>query len=407
MNAVDKRKGYFMLVVLWLAYVTFAMNWVAGSSLTPQITDTFFGGPVDPLISEVVNYSITTARVIANILAAMIIMRLGPKKAAGWGIGLLIMGIVAIYLPNYWAYTVARMVMAMGGSLIIVYMNPVVSHYINNPKEKLTINAANTVAYNAGAFIVALLFTLFADGMIQDWRFTLTGFSSLTLVLFVLWIWKAEDFREPKSTDPEVANYGYKEAIKESFIWKFGLAFASFLTLYVLAFVSFKTVFDQYTLLNGSVTNLLISGFAILGTFAGIYAGNKGTRRKPLLFKIGVTMISTFTLTLLFANSVPILSYILISISGFCMFMQYPIFLNLPHELPNMNPQKLTIMFGLFWGIAYAGQTIANIVWSIILGSFGYVPSMIFFIAVSCIYLVIVPTLPETKEKEVVMKKAA
>lgn len=77
---VNKRKGYFMLAVLWLAYVTFAMNWVAGSSLTPQITKTFFSGPVDPVISELVNYSITTARVFANILAAIILMRLGAKK---------------------------------------------------------------------------------------------------------------------------------------------------------------------------------------------------------------------------------------------------------------------------------------------------------------------------------------
>ena len=43
-----------MMAVLWLAYVTFAMNWVAGSSLTPQITETFFGGPVDPIISQLV-----------------------------------------------------------------------------------------------------------------------------------------------------------------------------------------------------------------------------------------------------------------------------------------------------------------------------------------------------------------
>ena len=34
MGTIEKRKGYFMLAVLWLAYVTFAMNWVAGFSLT-------------------------------------------------------------------------------------------------------------------------------------------------------------------------------------------------------------------------------------------------------------------------------------------------------------------------------------------------------------------------------------
>lgn len=400
------KKGYFMMAVLWLAYVTFAMNWVAGSSLTPQITDTFFGGPVDPIISQLVNYSITTARVFANILAAIVLMKLGPRKAAGTAIGLLMMGLVAIYLPNYWAYTIARMVMAVGGSMVIVYMNPIVAHYVKNSKIKLRINAANTVAYNAGAFIVAVLFTVLAKQMVANWRLTLTFFASLTILFFIGWLWKAETF-ETKETGGKAEKYGYKEALKDGFLWRYGLAFASFLTLYVLSLVSFKAIFDQYTLLNGSVTNLLISGFGILGTFAGIRIGNKGVPRKPTLLFSGIVMVGTFALAIVFANKIPLLSYTLISISGFAMYIQYPIFLNLPHELKGMTPQRLTIMFGLFWAIAYAGQTIATIIWSFILGASGYTPAMIFFIAVSSLYIFFVATFPETRPQEAVIRKAA
>lgn len=403
----QQRKGYFMMAVLWLAYVTFAMNWVAGSSLTPQITQTFFGGSVDPLISQLVNYSITTARVFANILAAVILMKLGPKKAAGVAIGLLIMGLVAIYLPNYWAYTAARMVMAVGGSMVIVYMNPVVAHYVTNSKIKLRINAANTVAYNTGAFIVAILFTIFAKQMVANWRLTLTFFASLTLLFFIGWLWKAENFETKDSADGNAETYKYKDALKDGFLWRYGLAFASFLTLYVLSLVSFKAIFDQYTLLNGSVTNLLISGFGILGTFAGIAIGNRGFQRKPVLIASGIIMVGTFALALVFANKIPLLSYTLIAISGFAMYIQYPIFLNLPHELKGMTPQRLTIMFGLFWALAYAGQTIATIAWSYILGSAGYTPAMIFFIAVSSIYIFMVATFPETSEKGAAARKAA
>ncbi|TWE01133.1 putative MFS family arabinose efflux permease [Neobacillus bataviensis] len=400
------KKGYFMMAVLWLAYVTFAMNWVAGSSLTPQITETFFGGPVDPIISQLVNYSITTARVFANILAAIVLMKLGPRKAAGTAIGLLMMGLVAIYLPNYWAYTVARMVMAVGGSMVIVYMNPIVAHYVKNSKTKLRINAANTVAYNAGAFIVAVLFTVFAKQMVANWRVTLTFFASLTILFFIGWLWKAENF-ETKETGEKTESYGYKDALKDGFLWRYGLAFASFLTLYVLSLVSFKAIFDQYTLLNGSVTNLLISGFGILGTFAGISIGNKGVPRKPTLLFSGIVMVGTFALAIVFANKIPLLSYTLISISGFAMYIQYPIFLNLPHELKGMTPQRLTIMFGLFWAIAYAGQTIATIIWSFILGSSGYTPAMIFFIAASSLYIFLVATFPETRQREAAARKAA
>ncbi|MCQ6278504.1 MFS transporter [Bacillus sp. EB600] len=400
-----RKKGYFMMAVLWLAYVTFAMNWVAGSSLTPQITQTFFGGPVDPLISQLVNYSITTARVFANILAAVVLMKMGPKKAAGTAIGLLMMGLVAIYLPNFWAYTVARMAMAIGGSMVIVYMNPVVAHYVTDSKAKLKINAANTVTYNAGAFIVAVLFTIFAKQMVVNWRLTMTFFAALTILFFIGWLWKAENF-ETKQNDKKEA-YGYKDALKDGFLWRYGLAFASFLTLYVLALVSFKAIFDQYTLLNGSVTNLLISGFGILGTFAGIRIGNKGVPRKPALLLSGIVMVGTFAIALVFANKIPLLSYTLLAISGFAMYVQYPIFMNLPHELKGMTPQRLTIMFGLFWALAYAGQTIATIIWSYILGTKGYVPSMIFFIAVSSVYIFLVATFPETRQKKAEIRKAA
>ncbi|AGK53572.1 MFS transporter [Bacillus sp. 1NLA3E] len=400
METNSRKNGYFMMAVLWLAYVTFAMNWVAGSSLTPQITQTFFGGPVNPVISQLVNYSITTARVFANILAALVLMKLGPKKAAGTAIGLLTMGLVAIYLPNYWAYTAARMVMAVGGSMVIVYMNPIVAHYITNSKEKLRINAANTVSYNVGAFIVAVMFTLFSKHMVENWRLTLTFFASLTILFFVAWLWKAENFETKVSNSGQAEAYGYKDALKDPFLWRYGLAFASFLTLYVLSLVSFKAIFDQYTLLNGSVTNLLISGFGILGTFFGIRIGNKGVKRKPILVLSGIVMVGAFALALVFANTIPLLSYTLISISGFAMFIQYPIFLNLPHELKGMTPQRLTIMFGLFWALAYAGQTIATIVWSYILGSSGYGKAMIFFIAVSSLYIFLVATFPETSQKE-------
>lgn len=399
MDNVNRGKGYFMLIVLWCAYVTFAMNWVGGSSLTPQITQAFFGGDVDPVISQVVNYSITTARVFANILAALVLVKLGPKKAAVVAIGLLTMSLAAIYMPNYWAFTGARMLMALGGSMVIVYMNPVVARYISSSKERLRINAMNTVSYNVGAFVVALLFTLFSDTLTKDWQVTLTIFASLTLISFVAWILLAEDFDTLSSKSGKVIKYGYKDALKDPFLWKYGLGFGGFLTLYVLSLVSLKPVFDQYTLLNGSLINLLISGFGIIGTFVGMSIGNRGTPRKPILLSSGTIMIGAFAMTIIFANTVPTLAYIFAAISGFAMFIQYPIYMNLAHELDNMSPQKLTVIYGLFWAIAYALQTIVTIVWSFILGSVGYIPAMIFFFICTTIYLIFVSMLKETKPK--------
>lgn len=404
MKEINKRKGYLMIALLWFSYVTFAMNWVAGSSLSLQITHYYFhGARVDPVVSQVINYSITTARVFANILAALILMRLGPKKAASIAIGLLMMSLMAIYLPNYWAYTVARMFMGLGGSMVIVYANPVVSRYINDPKEKLRINAANTVSYNIGTFIVAILFTFLASYLTRDWRFTMTIFASLTLVMFIAWVTTAEDFETQTTNTGEVVQYGYKDAFKDPFLWKYAIGFAGFLTLYILALVSLTPVFKEYTRLNGSIVMLLVSSFGIVGTFVGIKVGNKGQPRKPILFTTGIIMIGTFALTVFLANISPLLSYICAAISGLAMFVQYPIYMNLAHEMKGMSPEKLTLIFGLFWAIAYALETVITIVWSYILGAFGYTSSMVFFIASTCLYLVFTLTLPETRPKNMVL----
>lgn len=65
----SRRRGVLMFIMLITAYIIFATNWVAGSNLSKQITDHFFNGEkVSPLISEVVNYTITIARIIANLL---------------------------------------------------------------------------------------------------------------------------------------------------------------------------------------------------------------------------------------------------------------------------------------------------------------------------------------------------
>ncbi|MDV2887460.1 hypothetical protein RYX45_19970, partial [Alkalihalophilus pseudofirmus] len=135
---------------------------------------------------------------------------------------------------------------------------------------------------------MAVLFTIFAQQMVVNWRLTLTFFASLTILFFVGWLWKAESFETREDTNGKTEAYGYKDALKDGFIWRYGMAFASFLTLYVLSLVSFKAIFEEYTLLNGSVTNLLISGFGILGTFAGIGIGNKGVKRKPVLIFSGI-----------------------------------------------------------------------------------------------------------------------
>ncbi|MDA5387385.1 MFS transporter [Loigolactobacillus backii] len=399
----QSSRGMLMLVILWLAYVLFAMNWVTGSTLTPEIIKAFFKGPVSPLTMQVVNYSITLARVFANFLAAFILIKLGPKHAVTTALVLLMFSIIAVWIPNYWGYTVARMIMTLGGSMIIVYMNPVVARYVRTDR-KIIANALNTVSYNFGAFVVALAF-LFAGKFLRfDWQITLTVLASVSILYLLIWQLEAVNFNTKQDVDVgahEEVHYGYRDAIRDPFVWHYSLGFGGFLFLYVLSITSLPSLFATYApRVNGSLIELMVTGFGILGTAVGTMIGLTNHARKPILFWTGVLMILGSAATLIFAAKAPSLAYVAAGATGFIMFIMYPLYMNLPHEMPDMSPEKLTIIFGMFWAISYFVYTILNIIWSVILGNLGWTAAGEFWIFGSLLYLVFVLQLPETKPHE-------
>ncbi|NEZ46247.1 MFS transporter [Clostridium niameyense] len=400
LNKKNSSKGMLMLVVLWFAYVAFAINWVTGSTLGGEVVKTFFNGPVPPVILQVINYTITAARVFANFIAALILMKTGPKRAIRIALGLLMLSVVAVWMPNYWVYTVARMIMALGGSMIVVYMNPVVANYVSSEK-KMIANALNTVSYNFGAFLTAILFLSMNKVMRADWRITMTAVSIITVVLFIIWIAGSEDFdTKTNVTGNSIVEYTYLDGLKDPFVWKYSLGFAGFVFLYILSITSFPAAFPQYApKINGSMINLLVTGFAILGTVLGTKLGLTDISRKKTMFISGIIMIVSFAIVLYFSNISASIAYVFAAISGFFMFIQYPIYMNLAHEMKDMSPQKLTIIFGLLWAIAYSFYTVLTVIWSLILGKYGWNAASVFYIVSSCLYLVMVLTLPETSKK--------
>lgn len=138
-NSPTRKQGIIMFSILITAYVVFATNWVAGSTLSKQITDYYFNGEkVSPIISEVVNYTITISRIVANLLAAFILIKLHPKKAALIALFCLCFSFFAIFTHSYWLYTISRMIMGFGGSMIIVFINSFVAKFIPNDKKIIT-----------------------------------------------------------------------------------------------------------------------------------------------------------------------------------------------------------------------------------------------------------------------------
>ena len=398
MKEVSHKTGILMFFTLFAAYVTFAASWVGGSNLGPQIIHTYFDGNVSPVISQVVNYTITIARVIANFLAALVLMKLGIKRAAQFALLLLSFSLVAAWMPNYWMYVGARMLMALGGSMIMVYMNPIVVKFVSR-EQKIFYSSFITASYNIGAFIMAIAFVLFANAMRYNWRITLSCIAILSIIFFTIWLFKSEDF--VTSSNEKVENdYSYGTAIKDLFVWKFSIGFSAFLFLYVMTLTSLPpTLTGFFSGFKSEAMICAVSGGGMVGTLLMLKVKLE-RKRKPVLLALGTIAIASISIAVFFAGIAPIVSYVLLFIGGIALFAQYPIYLNIPHELPNMTPQKSTLMFGIIWALTYGMYTILNIIWSLVLGSSGLMVSNIFYIVASCLYLVAIIFLPETYHKK-------
>lgn len=419
--APSRKYGVFMFCILIFAYIIFAVNWVAGSNLSKEITDYYFNGEnVSPIISEVVNYTITIARIVANLLAAYVLLKLHPRKAVVFALFCLCFSFFAIFSSNYWLYTISRMIMALGGSMIMIFVNTYVAKFIPKSKKILT-STIITASYNIGAAQVAVLFLVFKNEFIKDWRHTMIEFSFLSLVVFGIWLIVARDFEPNVSWEhpnyfvykllaeaneyadvKEEKRYTYKDAFRDKFIYCFSFGFGGFLFLYVMPIVSLPRVIAQHISNSNFKPEFMILSVTlggILGTIVSIFVTRRDFRRKPFLLAHGVLMIGLMAIGIYVVQFNEMIAYIMFTLAGMTMYSQYPIYLNYPYEMPNMNSQKLTILFGVFWAFGYGIYTVFNFVWSLVLNHMGYVSSIAFYLIASSIYIVFVTMLPETRKK--------
>ena len=153
-KSTSARAG-FIEAIMFFTYAFFAVSWIAGSSLTPQIMEYF---KLESFASATfISNAITIAKIIGNFMAAAILAKLYPKRAIMLGSGLIVVGsLIAIFSQQYWMFILGRFIMGFGGALYVVYFSPVVLHYFK--KEQLvTVNALNSVAYNVGGIMAMLM----------------------------------------------------------------------------------------------------------------------------------------------------------------------------------------------------------------------------------------------------------
>ena len=347
----DSKRSYVIEAILFFTYAFFAVNWIAGSTLTPDIAE-YFGVDSGASASFVSN-AVTIAKIIGNFSAAAILNKLYPKKSIALGSFFIFGGsLLAVLAKSYKMFLLGRFIMGFGGAVFVIYFSPVVIHYFSDEKRP-TVNALNSVAYNFGA-VLALLIVAPVIEKFGTWQKSMTFFLSISAVLFVLWLIFGDDFEINESQSGEEQKVSFSQALKDKITLLLPFSYSGVLILYL----SLLQLFPQTE--NAAISSATLSALSgiggIIGTILAIGLSKKYGKRKPVIIISGAIM--TLSAFLMVKTTNPTLAIIAAILVGIFMFLPMTSLMMIPQELPNMTPARLTTIMGIFWALSYIIETI-------------------------------------------------
>jgi len=383
---------YVVETIVFISYVLFAMAWVGGTASMGQIMSVMH---VDSLASaSFISGAVTLAKIVGTFGAAWIAIKFGIKYAFFIASLFIAIGLLTPLAPNYELLLLSRFLMGLGGAFMIVYFNPIVMHWFS-PEERPVINGLNAVAFNIGTGVV--LWKMAAINQFTgDWKISLITFSIASLLFSFAWL--LVKF-EPESADKNkgdeaIEHYSYMDGLKDKFNWAYGLTYSGLLAFYICLFTFYPKA--------GISQSKWVIGFGIVGTLAGILYSKKIPQRLPVIRWSGAVMVITI-IGLSFSSSewLQTLSAIVL---GFFIFFPVTALVSIPHELPKMTSQRITVVFSLFYSISYLLSTI--VLWFfgklVDVNQGDYTASFILISLVSCTFFIGSFFLPETGRKKVV-----
>jgi len=352
MNLSRINNKHLVAALVFVSYTLFAMAWVGGTASMSQIMSAM---QVDSLASaSFISGAVTLAKIVGTFIAAWLALKLGVKRAF-FVAGLLIaVGLLTPLAPNYELLLLSRFLMGLGGAFMIVYFNPIVMAWFA-PEERPTINGINAVAFNVGTGIILWQMTNF-NNLTGSWQNTLILFSLVSLALSFAWLLvknKTSDNHSPeKQAEQPQQHYSYVDGLKDKFNWIYALTYSGILAFYICLFTFYPKA--------GISQSALVIGSGIVGTLAGIIYSKKFSARVPVIRWSGL-IITITVLGLSFGKS-DILQTICAMALGFFIFFPVTALVTIPHELPKMTGQKVTVIFSLFYSISYLIATV--VLWS-------------------------------------------
>jgi len=347
MNMSMINNKYLVAALVFISYTLFAMAWVGGTASMNQIMDAM---NIDSLASaSFISGAVTLAKIIGTFIAAWLALKLGIKRAFFVSGLLIAIGLLTPLAPNYELLLLSRFLMGLGGAFMIVYFNPIVMAWFP-PEERPTINGINAVAFNVGTGIILWQMANF-NSLTGSWKSTLILFSFVSLGLSLVWLLTKDKEQAANNSDDKASptvSYSYLDGLKDKFNWVYALSYSGILAFYICLFTFYPKA--------GISQSALVIGSGIVGTLAGIFYSKKFKQRVPVIRWSGLVVV--FTVFGLSFSSSPLLQTLCAMALGFFIFFPVTALVTIPHELPKMTAQKVTVIFSLFYSISYLVATI-------------------------------------------------
>ncbi|WKD48271.1 MFS transporter [Microbulbifer spongiae] len=338
--------------LMFSAYALFAASWVAGAILTPEIQQSFAQEGLAN--ASWGSNAITLAKILGNLAAAMVLVKLGIRYAFTTAILLIAAGGLGAFADSYNGWLLSRLALGLGGALAIVYFNPVVLHYFR-PSERPVVNGINAAAFNTGN-LLALLTTSILLPWLGSWENLILLYGAMVASLALLWWLCAESIPlAGNSTDSvQTRPYRLREGLTDPFNWWLPLAYCGVLFCYIAVFALFPLL-DTFAVQSTHLSAVMIAT-GMVGTVAGIVTTKRLPMRLPVIRASGAAL--TLSATAMIVTSSPTIAYSAAAMAGFFMFLPMTALVTLPQELPGMTPARITVIFGMFWSIAYGIETL-------------------------------------------------
>ena len=348
------KKKYWIETVVFLTYAVFAASWVAGSMMTPLIMDEF---NVEGVVAATwTTNAITLAKVIGNLLAAWVMIKLNPQKAFAFASLLIVCGAIGAFATSYPLYVMARLLVGFGGALVIVYFHPVVFHYFSAAERPL-VNGFNSISFNTGN-LAALLLTGLMLQVLGSWRAVTIAVALISLALLLAWWFLSDDFplsASGKGAETEDKDeYTFIQALKSPVNWFLPIGYSGTLFCYIAIFALFPII-PGFAVPGKNLSATMIAT-GVVGIIISIVLSRYYFLRVPIIRYCGLA-VTIFAAIMIFTTS-PALAYIAAFLMGLGLFVPLVSLYTLPQELPGMNPHRVTVVFSIFWSLSYILETI-------------------------------------------------